>query len=928
MHLKSEIAWCKALTGDIASALETLEECLSQLDGDDMKIREFRAVIIYRIGVCMWELDKSYKARKDRSGAYQRFLSAVKQDTSLAPAFTKLGLYYEDYAKDKKRSRNCFQKAFELSAAEVEAAERLARSYAKDGDWDVVEVISVRVIESGRTKPPPGSKRKGLSWPHSALGMVQLNRQDYASSIRSFLAALRISPDDYQSYVGLGESYHNSGRYNSAAKALQHAQSLENENSALKAEDVWFTKYMLANVYREIGDYSLAIEGYEGILTERPENYGVAIALLQTLAESAWQDIDSGYFGRAARTSRDAFSVAKSIAEHRRDAFSLWKAVGDLCSNFTWLFDYIDLLPVQDIKDLMRSMVKVDDASIFVEYDGIDVQCVIDVGTESKEEKVQFCFSAAILAQKHALISSSDEVYAHAVGWYNLGWTEYRAHNCSRMMQKAESKLQKKFLKTAIRCFKQAIELEAANAQFWNALGVVTTSFDPKVAQHSFVRSLNINERNAHVWTNLGTLYLLHDDIELAHSAFARAQATDPDYGHAWIGEGFISLKRGDVKEAWMHFTHAFEISGSSSAAVKQQYGIASFGYISQTPRTNNTTELLQPLFALQQLHTMIPSRSLTRYIAALFHERIGEFEIASKMLADICTAAEAEYEASESTTSLARYAQSKADLARNEFALQRYSEAIESVNTAIDLLTDTDNCKLDDQAMQKCKLSAYLTGGLAHYYLKQMDHSISMFRSALTESKSAPEVVCLLSQVLWFKGGREERAVAAEQLLHCVENSPSDVRVMVLLGAIAVLIGDEDTITAVNEDLHALRTQPGLNTAQLRQLLQMITTLAAVSSGQQNKESVVRNEIMTTILLSPSQPHGWTQLADNAQEEFPALMAVTTALRATPPHGSLEPAELAKALLATNARYDAQRASIIAPWLRGTLEKLQETPA
>ena len=927
-RLKSEIAWCKALTGDVENALEILEECLSLLEGHDARSREFRALLLYRIGVCMWELDKSFKARRDRSGACQRFLSAVKQDANLAPAFTKLGVYYEDYAKDKKRSRNCFQKAFELSAAEVEAAERLARSFAKDGDWDVVEVITVRVIESGRTKPSPGSKKKGLSWPHSALGMVQLNRQDYSSSIRSFLAALRISPDDYQSYVGLGESYHNSGRYNSAAKALQHAQSLESDNSTLKEEDVWFTRYMLANVYREVGDYNQAIEEYKMVLAGRPENYGVAIALLQTLAESAWQDIDSGYFGRAARVSRDAFSIAKSIAEHRSDAFNLWKAVGDLCSNFTWLFGYIDLLPTQEIKEIIRSGTKMDDLNILTEFDGIDMRSVVDNESNSGEEQLRFCISAAIIAQKCALASSSDEVYAQAVGWYNLGWTEYRAHVCLRMMANEGSKPQKRFLKTAIRCFKQAIELEAGNAQFWNALGIVTTSFDPKVAQHSFVRSLHINERNAHVWTNLGTLYMLQNDIDLAHSAFARAQATDPDYAHAWVGEGFISLKRGDAREAWMHFTHAFEISGSSSTAVKQQYGIASFDYISHVSQGNNTTEILQPLFALQQLHTMIPSNNVTRHIAALFHERTGEFEVASTMLADICAAAEAEYEAFESSSSLVRYAQSKVDLARNEFATQKYSEAIDSVNTAIDLLTDTQNCSLSDQARRKCKLSAYLTGGLAHYFLKQMDRSISMFRNALNESNSSPEVVCLLSQVLWLKGGNDGKEVAAKQLLHCAEKGPSNVRVIILLGAIAVLTDDEDTITAVNEDLHALRTQPGLSTGQLRQLLQMITTLAAVSSGQRRKEHVIRNEIMTSILLSPSQPHGWTQLADNTKEQFSAAMAVKTALRAVPPHDSLEAADLAKAFLATNNIFDAQRASIIAPWLQGIAERCQEALA
>nr|GFD54996.1 hypothetical protein [Tanacetum cinerariifolium] len=96
----------------------------------------------------VWESDTSKSARRDRNGAYRHFLSAIKTNVNFAPAYNKLGIYYGDYAKDKKRARQCFQKAFELSPAEVEAAERLAKSFADQGDWDIVEVVAQRVVDS------------------------------------------------------------------------------------------------------------------------------------------------------------------------------------------------------------------------------------------------------------------------------------------------------------------------------------------------------------------------------------------------------------------------------------------------------------------------------------------------------------------------------------------------------------------------------------------------------------------------------------------------------------------------------------------------------------------------------------------------------------------------------------------------------------
>ncbi|KAH0255244.1 TPR-like protein, partial [Aureobasidium melanogenum] len=157
IRIEIESAWCDALRGNYGPALETMEKCLPNLKLDDPKARELRAQTLYRTGICIWNLDTSKAARKDRNGAYARFLSAIKTNVNLAPAYTSLGYYYAEYAKDKKRARQCFQKAFELSGSEVEAAERLARSFADQGEWDIVEIVAQRVVDSGKVRPPPGS---------------------------------------------------------------------------------------------------------------------------------------------------------------------------------------------------------------------------------------------------------------------------------------------------------------------------------------------------------------------------------------------------------------------------------------------------------------------------------------------------------------------------------------------------------------------------------------------------------------------------------------------------------------------------------------------------------------------------------------------------------------------------------------------------
>ncbi|KAI9871744.1 MAG: Superkiller protein 3, partial [Pleopsidium flavum] len=893
-RVKCEAAWCIALNGDFAEGLTQLESCLALTKARDIRTRDLKGLILYRIGVCLWNIYSSKAARKDRNGAYAQFLASLQANMNFAPAYTSLGIYYADYAKDKNRARKCFQKAIELSASEIEAAERLARVFADQGDWDLVEVVAQRVVDSGKVRPPPGSKRKGVSWPFAALGVVELNKQEYTRSIISFQSALRISPEDYHSWVGLGESYHNSGRYVAATKAFQQAEKLEAGIKEQRTGERWFAMYMLANVKRELGDHNEAIAGYEEVLKGRPEEFGVSIALLQTLVEGGWRSIQLGFFGPAADNARKAIDVAGSIAAKRANAFNLWKAVGDACSILSWAQTHLEDFPLEKVKKLLEVKINMQEYDLLTEVDGVGKEIIassLDTQRLDLQSRLTQCLHLAILAHKRAIHAATEDPHAQAVAWYNLGWAEHRAHACLFPQHRATGQKESlKFLKAAMRCFKRAIELEAGNSDFWDSLGVVTTQLSPKVSQHAFVRSLYLNDKSARVWTNLGTLYLLQSDYQLANDAFTRAQSADPDYAHAWLGQGLLALLVNDAKEAQMLFTHAFEIADSSSLLTKRQYALSTFDHLSSSPTiSNNITDLIQPLFALNQLRSQVPSDLPYQHLSALLAERIGNYPDGLDSLSSVCSAVEAEYEVSESPSSLARFAQAKADLARIQLARREYGQAAENAETALDLSNDEDAGALDPDARQKCRLSAHLTAGLAHYYIGAMDQAIEMFRAALEESDGAPDIVCLLAQVLWAKGGEQQRGVARDQLFDCVEKHPGHVGAITLLGVIAVLDGDQESIEAVTSDLQGLRANDGLDVQQQRRLGELLAAISALGHGPAAKDAEVLSEVTTSVMLSPSKPHGWTQLAEVSEEPYPAEMALLTATRAVPPAGSLD---------------------------------------
>jgi superkiller protein 3 len=923
IKIQSELAWCTALNGDLETGLVMLQAVLTELANNKSQNREFKAEILYRIGHCQWELEPSSASRKNRNGAYASFLASIQSDLNYAPAYTRLGIFYADYKKDKARARRCFHKAFELSSSEIEAAERLAKSFANKQEWDLVEAVAQRVVDSGKATPAPGSKRKGHSWPYAALGIVQLNKQQYTKSIVSYQAALRISPNDYHSWVGLGESYHNSGRYIAATKAFENAEALEDNLSQNDSGNVWFSKYMLANVKRELGEYEDAIGRYEDVLAIRTKEFGVVIALIQTLTESSWKNLELGLFNDAAKSARKALDIAGTMVKETPNVFNLWKVVGDACAVFSYIKAKSGHVSASQLRSLLNTE-GIDGAyDLLADTDNVGKNHVPSEDSEESQPLLaDACIYASILAYKRAVYVSADDIHGQAVSWYNLGWAEYRAYRCIEGGNdtKNEKRQTKKFLKSAIRCFKQAIELEAGNSEFWNSLGVVTSSLSPKVAQHAFVRSLHLNDRSAQNWTNLGAFYLINNDLQLANEAFTRGQSADPDYAPAWLGQGVLALLFGDQSEARALFRHAFEISTSSSTITKKQYTLSLFDCLLEDASiSNELSQLIQPFFALQQLHFQEPSALSFEHLSALIAERTGEFSQAEAALGVVCAGVEAEYETSESSSSLIRFALSNSDIARVHLANHEYEKAAEKAETALSLSGDDGLVTPDPDLVTRLRLSAHLTAGLAYYYLRSMDQAIDMFRDALQEAENDPHVVCLLAQVLWAKGGEEERNVAREQLFDSVEKHPDHIAAVTLLGAIALLDGDQDAIEAVHTDLEIMRIRDDFEIHDRTRVIKLLSAISAM--GFSPESDVPEAERLTVeaskaVMLAPGQPQGWMELTAATGELHTATMAVKTALRNVPPQGGLNADDLCQAYVQTCTIGDSLRAIMVAPWI------------
>ncbi|KAF8464080.1 hypothetical protein BDZ91DRAFT_730696 [Kalaharituber pfeilii] len=880
-RILSEASWCRVLMGQYVEGREGLEECLKAVTGVDAQSRELKAQILWRIGTCIWNADE--ESRSDRRGAYAYFMQALQSNGNYAPAYTSMGIYYADIANDIARATKCFEKAFEISAGEVEAAERLARMFADTQAWDLVEIIARRVADADKKRAIPG---KAMNWPQNAIGCVELNAQNYTKAIISFQAAIRSSPTDFHSWVGLGEAYANSGRYIAALKSFREAARLDDQN--------WFVKYMIANVHRELGEFNEACTGYRYVLFERPDEFGVLMALGESLLATANSYVVKGYFGQATVAVLESLDILSKVAKINSDTFNVWKSIGDACLLFSWIQSFAIEFPLKLVKDTIFADIEKTELDIISEYDGVGSNIVHSL---TEETSLKASIYLGLLAFKRAICVSADDRPAHAVAWYNLGCAEYRAYSCSIGHKEAHHR-------SAIRCFKRAIKVEPGNHDFWNALGVVTSEISARTSQHAFVRSLYINEKDPRVWTNLGALYLVNNDGGLASQAFTRAQSADPDYAYAWVGQGLVSILAGEFEVAQELFEHAFEISDGFATLAKHEFATSTFDTaISVQPETSFTS-LIGPIFALHKLKQQLSDQPTLLHLGALLQERIGEFDKASKNLYVVCDTFEAQYQETEKEEDLIRYAQSKADLARLQLGLREYDEAIEHASMALDLSTDIEQLRFS-------RLSAHLTSGLAHYFSGNMNESLEMFKVALEESAENPDVVVLLAQVLWAKGGEEEKEVAREQLFACIENHPDHLPSMLLLGSIGVLDDNEDILEAVMGDLYSVRGRK-LDMG----LKDKVDNLLTVVSQFRKKDPIPI--AASGVFLRPAHPGPWMNLAKTANSKYAADMARKVAAR-----GQFSSEVVADALAGIGKIALDQRAIVIAPWRESGWEGL-----
>jgi len=241
--------------------------------------------------------------------------------------------------------------------------------------------------------------------------------------------------------------------------------------------DNWFAQYILGNVQRDVRDYELACETFRTILRKHSSEFVVALSLAQTLMAWAYSCLRSGEFSKSVELATEGVMTAASLIEDKEELSEAWKLLGDgaYLASLVQVEGSVRLAEYLSQKIFNRE-----------EMSGADAE--EPRTAQSKFPPRPRLLECNLTAMEKMVELTAGDRLAQSAAHFNVGLAKYR-------LLTATTKLTESSVRPILECFKKAIQSEPRNFEYWNALGVVTATHFPSVAEKAFSRSLQINER-------------------------------------------------------------------------------------------------------------------------------------------------------------------------------------------------------------------------------------------------------------------------------------------------------------------------------------------------------------------------------------------------------------------------------------------------
>ncbi|KAK6098097.1 Superkiller protein 3 [Batrachochytrium dendrobatidis] len=851
-HIES--GWTLFLQGEYPRALDRLIE--AQSFGKSYLIK-------YRLAKTYWMIDDKY--RTDKAYVHSLLIEAARLNPDYAPTFTLLGMYYKEVESDIIRATKCFLKAISIDNEEDGAIKALVFLWLEnDNVHQAVALLKEAAVNLPR-----------LCWIWKQLGIISLSQGNTNDAVGQFQTALRLDAKDRVSWVSLGEAYASQGKYMAALKALDRALELEPQ--------VQFPKYLKALVYHKLGMFPEAISNFRTALTElenspsfsstdqtaaaTTEMKHVLVPTLKGLGEallySARTLYDSGAYGACASHLFDAIEVCLKSFLIAPRLLCTAKILGDACLTLATLVPgLVSDSHSQVIDQLITSIPDIDKDT----YSGCDMPFELK---ETDTTSIQRVFIGAAWAYYRAmLIARNNQQPADVIAVYahDLSIVYFRSYKHAVVNQNSEQS--SRLLKLAIKYVQVAICMNPQKDLYWNALGVYSSSIDPKLCQHALIKAVEVNMTNPRVWCNLGYFYMFMDDMDLAGQCFSKAQFVDPDWPLAWFGQAYLAKLAGS-REVYELMNHAHELGNASHFDILYSYGLECFRSSALTPST-----LIIASHCLLKCVERFPEEPAAYNLYGLILERQHQHENSTSAFSEAIRLLSKSKHADQNHIQklLALVLENKA---RCESAAGRFHDA----NTTYKELANLD---------QPASVFTFVGQGFAAYFVQDLKTSLMSFEKALelcdsnssddaTANRLKNDTILLLSQVLYALDTDEHIELAKQQLFQCISNNAQYVPA--IIGLCVMGLVRQDWVLAQTAAAELIKLDLEVAETLDADIDWVLCSFFIMLNGQ---TKTARGFLSKTVHRYPWKAARWSKLAELIYCHSPAQSDVSAKLAAS----------------------------------------------
>lgn len=306
------------------------------------------------------------------------------------------------------------------------------------------------------------------------------NQRNYTAAIHSLQVALRADAEDANSWLRLGEAYGRAGRHAAALRALHKSLEL--------APDDWACEFHIAEVQRQTGLLPQAAAAFEHILAAAPPDAlpPVLLSLAETQLALAQHERTTGFLARAPETFLSAIASTLELVNHGAQyKRSAWKIASDALLGLAEFDTFNDLDSVFGrLANLIGNRSSDEKLTGVLQYPLLRgaKESTQQNGSTARNLLVTMC------ASRLDLFKEGEDNAAGA--WFDLGVSLVK-----RGVDLADETSRSKAQKEATECVRRALLAHPGNALFWSTFGNLNFESRPAVAQHAFIRSLEINNK-------------------------------------------------------------------------------------------------------------------------------------------------------------------------------------------------------------------------------------------------------------------------------------------------------------------------------------------------------------------------------------------------------------------------------------------------